>query len=94
VSLDVDELYFDDENLEEMWRHRVTAEEVQQVRDDRPRFFKNEGGGRTATHVMVGRTAGGRLLFVPISKMAPGLWRPTTAYPPTPHQTAQYRRSL
>jgi hypothetical protein len=92
MRLDVDEPYFDDENLGEMARHHVTPDEANQVRDGHPSFHVNIGTQRAASHVMVGRTFGGRLLFVPISRVMPGVWRPRTAFEPTPHQANQRRR--
>jgi hypothetical protein len=88
--LDCDDLLFDDENEAKIARHGVTVEEVQQVLDGRPHFYENRRR-RRASHVMVGPTFEGRLLVVPIERVRPRLWRPITAFDPTPTQLSTYR---
>jgi hypothetical protein len=89
MSLDVLDLYFDEENERKLAAHGVTIAEVIQVWTDRPRYFKNRGN-RRATHAMMGETADGRLLLIPIERLRPGLWRPVTGMDPTPHQRGRY----
>jgi hypothetical protein len=89
-TIDVDDLLFDDLNESKFAEHRVTAEEVQQVLDGRPKFYRNRKG-RRASHVMVGETFGGRLLVVPMEQIQPGLWRPVTAFEPSAGQDRTYR---
>src|SRR5690349_3036402 len=94
MSIDLEELYFDDENLDKLAAHRVTPDEVIQVQDDEYRLLTtNTGPDRRASHLMLGRTHGGRLLLVPIERVLPGVWRPVTAFEPTSHQSSRYRRS-
>lgn len=89
-ALDVEDLLFDDENEAKFATHRVSAEEVQEVLESRPRFYENRRR-RRASHVMMGLTFDRRLLVVPIERVQPGLWRPVTAFDPTPTQAETYR---
>ena len=74
------ELKIDEENAEEMARHGVRPREVEQVLDGAPRFFRNSKGHR-AEYIMIGPTAGGRMLTVPLARTPrPELWRPATAW--------------
>jgi hypothetical protein len=88
--IDVSDLLFDDDNETKFAKRAITAEEVQQVLDNRPRFYRNRSG-RRAPFVMVGPTFGGRLLVVPIEPLGGGLWRPITSFEPSAHQAARYR---
>ena len=88
--IDVSDLLFDDENEAKFAQHAITAEDVQQVLDNRPRFYRNRPQ-RRAPYVMLGPTFAGRLLVVPIEPVHEGLWRPVTAFDPTPQQAARYR---
>jgi hypothetical protein len=90
ATLDVDDLLFDDANEAKFAAHRVTVEEVQQVLDGKPRFYENRRS-RRASHVMMGTTFESRLLVVPLEPISEGLWRPVTAFDPTPTQAANYR---
>ena len=90
MGIDVYDLYFDDENEEKLAQHGVTIGEVIQVFTLEPQYFTNHGD-RRASHVMMGRTLGGRLLLVPIERLMPGVWRPVTAMEPTAHQRSRYR---
>ena len=89
--IDVDVLLFDDENEAKFERNGVTVFEVQDVYDRYPRFFPNRPG-RRATYVMLGPTRDGRMLVVPIEHLGEGIWRPVTAFEPTPQQAGRYRR--
>jgi uncharacterized DUF497 family protein len=89
--IDVSGLVFDDENEAKFARHGVTIDDVQQVFDKWPRFYRNRPD-RRASHVMVGPTRSGRLLVVPLEEWGPeGLWRPVTAFEASPQQAARYR---
>lgn len=89
-ALDVDDLLYDDENEAKFAAHGVKLEEVQQVLDGRPRFYRNRLR-RRASHVMMGPTFEKRLLVVPIERVEPGLWRPVTAFDPTATEAVTYR---
>ena len=88
--IDIAGLLFDDDNEAKFAQHRVTPGEVQQVFDRQPRFYRNRPD-RRASIVMVGPTARGRLLVVPLEAVGGGVWRPVTAFEPTPQQAARYR---
>lgn len=66
--IDVEALFFDDDNEAKFANHRVTAGEVQEVHDKWPKYYEN-GPDRRATHVMVGPTRQGRMLVVPIERV-------------------------
>lgn len=89
--IDVAALVFDDENEAKFAAHRVTVDEVQQVRDKWPRFYVNRPD-RRASHVMVGPTRLGRILVVPIERWGTDdIWRPVTAFEAISGQAARYR---
>jgi hypothetical protein len=89
-GMDIAGLLFDEDNEAKFAQHRVTPGEVQQVFDRQPRFYRNRPD-RRASIVMVGPTARGRLLVVPLEAVGDGVWRPVTAFTPTPQQAARYR---
>jgi hypothetical protein len=89
--IDVSGLVFDDENEMKFGRHGLTSDDVQQVFDKWPRYYRNRPD-RRASHVMVGPTRSGRLLVVPMEEWGGGgLWRPITAFEASPSQAARYR---
>lgn len=90
MAIDVRDLLFDDDNEEKLARHGVTISEVLQVFTSSPTYHRN-AANRRASHVMVGRTWGGRLLHIPIERMRPGVWRPVTGMDPTAHQQSRRR---
>ncbi len=91
AGIDVAALVFDDENETKFAANKITASEVQQVRDKWPRFYVNRPE-RRASHVMVGPTRRGRILVVPIEPLGvDDLWRPVTAFEATPSQATRYR---
>lgn len=89
--IDVDDLLFDDENEAKFGAHGIAVAEVQEVYDNRPRFYINRPD-RRASHVMLGPTWSGRLLVVPIEQIGAATWRPVTAFEPSQGQAARYRR--
>ena len=89
-GIDIAGLLFDDENEAKFAQHRITPGEVQQVFDRQPRFYRNRPG-RRASIVMVGPTARGQVLVVPLEEVGGAIWRPVTAFSPTPQQAARYR---
>jgi uncharacterized DUF497 family protein len=92
MPLDIRELEFDDENEGKASSHGVSMIELFQLLDGRVRAFKNRKD-RAATHLMIGRTHGGRTITVPIVETAvPGRWRPVTAWPSTDAERARYEQ--
>jgi hypothetical protein len=89
-KIDVAGLLFDEENEAKFAKHQVTPGEVQQVLDRSPRFFRNTLD-RRAPVVMLGPTSHGLLLLVPLEEAGDGIWRPVTAFEPTPAQAVRYR---
>jgi hypothetical protein len=81
LMMRIDELEFDEYNEGEIASHGVTIREVRQVHEGGFGILKN-ASAHTATHLMVGKTRGGRWLTIPIAPTAkPGVWRPATAFP-------------
>ena len=93
MGIDVYGLVFDDDNEAKFAAHRVIPQEVVEVFEGRPGFHRNDGPRKRASHVMVGPTIAGRILLIPIERVEPGMWRPTTAFEPSTHQSARFRRS-
>lgn len=69
----------DEDNEEHLTRHGVTVTEVYQVLAGDPDVRRNRKQ-RTATHVAIGTTAGGRRLIVPFIDKGGGTVRPITAW--------------
>ena len=87
----VDSLEFDDYNEREFAKHGVLVREVEQVHKRGFRLLRN-AKAHAATHLMVGRTNGGRWLTTPIAPTArPGVWRPATAFPSRPVDRAKLK---
>ena len=91
MVIDVECLLFDDRNEAKLEANRVTLVDVEGVFERHPRFYVNRGN-RRASHVMIGTTRRGRTLVIPIEALGDGVWRPVTAFKPTPQQAARYRR--
>ena len=92
MPLDIRELEFDDGNEAEAARHGVTIVELLQLLDNRIRVFKNRKD-RSATHLMIGRTHGGRTITAPIVETAvQGRWRPVTAWESSDAEKARYEK--
>lgn len=62
---DADDIEFDDDNINHMAKHGVSASEVTFVWLNEPKWLPNKKG-RTASWLMVGYTNGGRPLYVPV----------------------------
>lgn len=101
----VEELEIDDAFLEHLrkrgWyaEHSVRLAEILQVHSGRPRYFLNAtppGDGapprpRRAPVVMVGPTALGRFVTVPIEPTGRyGIWHPVTAFQSNTHHRERY----
>lgn len=76
-------------------KHVVTISEVLEVHASAPRYFLNEGyepEGERAPVIMVGQTAKGRWLCVPIEPAGTrGVWRPKTAFQANRHHIEKYK---
>jgi hypothetical protein len=77
---DVTELDFDEVNVAHLLRHDVYESDVRSVLAGKPRFFLNQPG-RTATHLMIGPDAKGRILLIALlATERRGEWRPVTGW--------------
>src|SRR5688572_8346759 len=80
AGVEVNELAWDpDGNVAHIAAHDVTPADVHAVLRNVPLFFSNLPG-RTATHVMIGEDARGRVLYVPMMHKGGGRWRVVTAF--------------
>lgn len=93
----VEELDFDEAFLAHLaeratyQKHQVAVTEILDVHRGAPKFFRNSGTGRAPT-IMVGITARGRWLCVPIEPTGrPGIWRPVTAFEANAHHREKYQ---
>lgn len=94
MSIWVAEFEFDDDNLDELWEHRISDEDVLSVHEGNDVLFLSNKKRASGTHKMVGRDARGRLLtivIVPISRRD-GIWRPITGYPSNADEKGKWRK--
>jgi len=94
MSIWIAEFQFDEGNLDELWDHRITDEDVLSV-FDRDEFVVLANKKRASgTHKMVGRDWRGRLITIvlePVSRRD-GVWRPVTGYyPSNAYETRKWR---
>lgn len=86
--MEIEEFEWDDANSEHISRHRVTVNECNQVIWGEDYFVRPNKKGTAQTHVVIGRTFGGRWLFIPIRPTnQPGVWRPASARTAEVHET-------
>lgn len=88
------EWLWDDDNVEHIARHGVSAGDVLAVWLGDPRYRRNRKG-RAASHQMIGPDAGGRFVAVFVAPVPgrPGTWRVVTARPATEPEQTWWRRS-
>jgi uncharacterized DUF497 family protein len=80
MSVEVWELVWDEENEKHINDHGLTVREVNQVVANFHIVVRNRKH-RRAQHLMIGRTHGGRVLVVALSKTrVKTTWRPVTAH--------------
>ena len=92
ISVDTIEVDDYDYNESEMHRHGVSVREVLQVVEGEFELLQN-ANVHTATHLIVGKTLGGRWLTIPIAPTSqPGVWRPATAFPARKADRAKLKR--
>lgn len=80
-DIDVGSLDWDDENRAHIASHGVAREDVEFALANSPWFFRNLSG-RSATHIMIGRDAKGRVLYVPLLHVESpdAVWRVISAW--------------
>src|SRR6266498_2575597 len=77
----IEELQIDEYNEAEMAHHNVGRDEIDEVLNGDYRLLRNSGKYPNQPYLMVGRTAAGRWLTIPIGPTEmPGVWRPGTAF--------------
>lgn len=93
MSIQIEALEFDEDNLSEIEAHGITMEQVVSVLEGQPKFFRNKKGA-AGLYLMVGPDTGGAMLSVPIARTArKGVWRPITAWTSSTGQITRWRRS-
>jgi hypothetical protein len=77
----IDDWQWDDGNLDELARHHLDEDIVEQVAEQAPRFRANKHN-RAATHQMIGPDRGGRIWLICIAPVPgePGVWRAITGW--------------
>jgi hypothetical protein len=79
-EISVDELVFDDDNIEKFWHHGLQPEDVIEVLLV-PRVVRRNRKERRASHILIGRTQRGDCLAIPIEPTTESrVWRPVTAW--------------
>ena len=74
------QLQWDEVNEEHLAEHDVTIEDVEEVRQNAPRFFLNLPD-RSGTHVMIGPRFDGRFFYIALAPTNEhGRWRPITGW--------------
>ena len=79
---------WDDENLEHIAGHGVSADEVEEAITGNPLVIR----GREDRYLAYGKTADGRLLLVVYGRLGRGAIRPVTARDMTDGEKRLYRR--
>jgi uncharacterized DUF497 family protein len=86
----INELEWDDENIEHIARHKVSPKEVEDVCFGL-HISEKSGGSR---YVLSGQSGEGRYLNVVVERISKGLFRPITAYQMNEGQKARYRKRV
>lgn len=70
----------DDENVDKMWGHGISPEQVTEVLYNRP-VAKGNRKNRHGAFLLVGRDNGGACIAIPVEPTSePLTWRPITAW--------------
>ena len=87
------EFEWDDDNLEHLAVHDISADEVEEMFEGR--VVRRRGGTDAPDRFRVlGRTAAGRYLAIIIQQKAGGLIRPFTGWDMRPHEKELYDRQV
>jgi hypothetical protein len=86
----IEDLIWDEANLEHIAYHRVRPEEVEEVIWDDPWYERRRGRQRYHAY---GQTAGGRYLFVVLDREYDAVFYVVTARDMTEREKRYYRRS-
>jgi hypothetical protein len=88
----IDELDWDDNNIEHIARHGVTPQEVEDVCFGFHIYIYIRESDRR--YVISGQSAGGRYLNVVIERVGKGVFRPITAFEMSDNYKRRYRKRL
>jgi len=90
VLLRIDDLAWDEVNVEHIARHGVSPDEVEDVCYGF-HFCRKEKGQR---YILGGKTAGGKYLDIVVEKTGEFVFRPITAFEMSENYKASYRRRM
>jgi hypothetical protein len=88
--VEVEELEWDEENVEHCARHQLTPDISESVRRGAPRYFAN-AEGKTGSHVMIGPIESGRFWTVILLQISERKYRPIAGWPSTNTEIRRYR---
>ena len=88
--MEINSLYWDDENIEHIARHNVNPQEVEDVCFG-THIIGREGDQR---YILSGQSANGRYLNVVIERVNKGVFRPITAFEMSENYKRRYRKRL
>ena len=74
--------------------HGVTAALLDEVAQQSPKLFPNEGQGRSGNHLLIGPAVDGRFWTIVVLELMDGVWRPITGWPSTGQELRLYREEL
>ncbi len=81
IRLNVADFLFDDENVDKIAEHGLSARQVRQILGS-PYYVGPNRKRRRASHILIGLDNGGTCITVPIERTLDLLvWRPVTAWP-------------
>jgi uncharacterized DUF497 family protein len=80
--VEITEFEWDDGNLDKLYPHGVTPEEVEQCFFNQPQWHKRKPGRypHQARYYLLGQKDGGRRLFIVYQRKGEGVIRPITAF--------------
>lgn len=85
----VEDVIWDEYNVEHLAAHRVRPEEVEDTIWDNPRFEKRRGQQR---YHVYGQTSGGRYLFIILDRVREAIFYVVTAREMTSSEKSYYKR--
>jgi len=88
--MNIESLYWDDENIEHISKHNVNPQEVEDACFG-THIIRKEGNRR---YILSGQSANGRYLNVVIERVSKGLFRPITAFEMSENYKRRYRKRL
>jgi uncharacterized DUF497 family protein len=92
-TVDGVEIEWDDDNVEHLARHGITADEVEEL-FDAPVVRRRGGTDAPDRFRVLGRTASGRYLGIIYQQRARGVIRPFTGWDMRPHERDLYDRQV